>query len=178
MDAADYPHELTFSCFHGFPFLRSELTCGWLARAVDNARDELGFELWAYVFMPNHVHMILHPGPEQCPIAKLLKAIKAPVGSRAIAYLEEFSPEWLPRISRKRGDQMERLFWQSGGGYDRAILTSSTLSRMIDYIHQNPVRKALTATAVEWRWSSASQLVLGVPGPIALDAIPREWVEG
>lgn len=26
----------------------------------------------------------------------------------------------------------------------------------LDYIHQNPVRKGLAATAQDWRWSSAS----------------------
>ncbi len=51
-DEAGHAHELTFSCFHSFPFLRAERTCQWLADAVNEARRELDFALWAYVFMP------------------------------------------------------------------------------------------------------------------------------
>lgn len=54
-------------------------------------------------------------------MAGMLKAIKSPVGRRAIAHLETHRPDWLPRLTRRRGGRVERLFWQSGGGYDRNI---------------------------------------------------------
>jgi len=35
MDEPGLAHELTFSCYHGFAFLKAERTCQWLAEAVD-----------------------------------------------------------------------------------------------------------------------------------------------
>ena len=77
----------------------------------------------------------------------ILQAIKEPVGRRAVAYLEENAPEWLARITRRRGARTERLFWLSGGGFDRNIWEPKVLMPMIDYIHENPVRRGLVAQA-------------------------------
>src|SRR6266568_1347612 len=38
-----HAHELTFSCIRGFPFLKAERTCQWLADAVDEARKDMAF---------------------------------------------------------------------------------------------------------------------------------------
>ncbi len=71
-------------------------------------------------------------------VANIKQAIKAPVGAQAIEHLEQTRPDWLTRITRRRGGKTERLFWQSGGGYDRNIDNGRTLLNMIDYIHANP----------------------------------------
>jgi putative transposase len=171
-----HAHELTFSCFHRFEFLKAERCCVWLAEAIAAARDKHAFWLWAYVFMPDHVHLIIYPYREQYDISAILKAIKQPVGDKAIAFLEAEKSSWLERITRRRGNRIERLFWQSGGGYDRNITNPKTLLRMIDYVHENPVRKQLVATPQDWRWSSAGHYA-GGSSPIRIDPIPPEWLE-
>ena len=70
-------------------------------------------------------------------------------------YLEDHEPQWLPKLTRTRGKRTERLFWQSGGGYDRNIIEPGTLQATVDYIHKNPVRRGLVNKAVDWSWSSA-----------------------
>jgi REP element-mobilizing transposase RayT len=52
-------HELTFSCYKRFAFLKSVRTCHWLAEAIDAAREKFNFHLWAYVFMPDHAHVMV-----------------------------------------------------------------------------------------------------------------------
>lgn len=49
---------------------------------------------------------------------------------------------------------------------------------MIDYIHENPVRKGLVASAREWKWSSAAWYADGTPVPLIPDPIPPEWLIG
>lgn len=172
-----HAHELTFSCYQRFPFMKAERTCQWLADAIASARDKFDFSLWAYVFMPDHVHMIVCPRQQIYDISEIRKAIKAPVARTAIQHLEADSPEWIARITRNRGQRTERLFWQSGGGYDRNISTGKTLLAMIDYIHANPVRKELIASPYEWRWSSAAWYIARHEIPLAVDPIPPEWLE-
>src|SRR5207253_11478290 len=128
------------------------------------------------VFMPDHVHLIVYPYAEPYSVARILETIKRPVGAKAIRYLETTSSPWLATLTRQRGQRTERVFWQSGGGYDRNITSPGTLLRMIDYLHENPVRKKLVADPREWRWSSAGHY-LGGQSPISIDPIPREWLE-
>ena len=172
-----HAHELTFCCYRGFTFLNAERTCKWLAEAIEAARVDLDFDLWAYVFMPEHVHLIVRPREAEYDIAEIRKAIKAPVGSKAMKYLLEEAPDWIPKVSRKRGKKTERLFWQSGGGFDRNVIKPGTRMNMIDYIHMNPVRRGLVENPEQWKWSSAAWY-LGAGGvPIRVDSIPAEWLD-
>ena len=177
INAPRHAHELTFSCYRGYPFLKAERTCRWLAESIDAARREHDFALWAYVFMPNHAHLIVWPRQTDYDIASIRRAIKWPVARQAIAYLAEHAPQWLPRITRTRGEKTERVFWQSGGGYDRNVTTSQALMEMIDYVHANPVRKKLVASPSDWIWSSAKHFHGGGTVPLAVNPIPREWLE-
>lgn len=104
-------------------------------------------------------------------------AIKALVGRQAIEFLQEHAPEWIPRITRRRGHKVERLFWQSGGGYDRNITTTRTLLSMIGYLHENPVRKNLVLRARDWKWSSAAWYEDTTIPILVPDRIPADWLE-
>ena len=150
-----HAHELTFCCYRRIPFLRSDRTCQWLADAIDHSRQQLEFSLWAYVFMPEHVHLIVYPRRDQYDISVILKAIKQPVGLKAVQYLSVEAPQWLSRITVRRGQRQEHRFWQAGGGFDRNIIEPKTLFTMIDYIHANPVRRGLVQRSADWKWSSS-----------------------
>lgn len=172
-----HAHELTFSCYHRYKFLKSERTCQWLADAIDKSRTEFSFWLWAYVFMPDHAHLLIYPTQPVYDIAKIRQAIKSPIALKSVAYIKANAPQWLPRITRTRGGKIEHLFWQSGGGYDRNIISSKALAASIDYLHTNPVRKGLVEAAADWKWSSAAWYIKGEAIPIAVDPIPPEWLE-
>ena len=174
-DAPGDAHELTFSCYRRYPFLKARRVRIWLKEALDAARVDLDFNLWAYVFMPEHLHLIVRPRREEYAIAAIRQAIKEPVGRQAMKYLRTQRPDWLPRLTRQRGKRQERLFWQSGGGYDRNISEPRTLVSMIEYIHLNPVRRGLVERAVDWEWSSAAELEGLGTSPVRLDPVSPEW---
>ena len=88
-------HELTFSCFRGRPFLSRDRTRGYLVDAIVAAKHKHAFDLWAYVFMPEHVHLLICPCEEAYSIAAILQAIKQPVSRRAMIYLRKHNPEGL-----------------------------------------------------------------------------------
>ena len=169
-------HELTFTLYHRYPFLKAERTCQWLAEAIQAAKATYAFDLWAYVFMLDHVHLIVCPRERVYDIAKIRRAIKAPVARQALAHLEQHEPAWLDKLTTKRGERVERHFWQPGGGYDRNINEADTLLAMIEYLHANPVRKKLCLRPQEWRWSSAAWFYGMQPIPLAVDKIPMDWM--
>src|SRR5210317_1644510 len=82
-----HARELTFSCHGRMPLLTSDRSKQWLADALARARVGLGFELWAYVIMPEHVHLLLLPRAHGADIASILKGIKQPVARTAANFL-------------------------------------------------------------------------------------------
>jgi putative transposase len=125
--------------------------------------------------MPEHVHLIVKPSRPDYVMSSILRAIKHPVARKAIAHLEAEADHWIPRITRQRGGKTERLFWSSGGGFDRNILEPRTLGFMIDYLHLNPVRRGLVEYPRDWRWSSAGWYEGKTPNSLKPDPIPPEW---
>ena len=171
-----HAHELTFSCYQRLQFLRAERSCNWLIESLEAARHEKDFAVWAYVIMPEHAHLLIWPQSSEYNISEIRRVIKEPVGRNAIAFLEENSPRWLSRVTRKRGRKTERLFWQSGGGYDRNIESPHVLQAVIEYIHLNPVRRGLAQAPQDWHWSSAAHYAGGI-SPLIPDQIPTDWIE-
>ena len=148
-------HALTFSCYHRYQFLRCDRMCGWLADSLNTARAKLDFRIWAYVFMPEHVHLMIWPAQPVYDIEVILQAIKQPVGRKGIAHLVKHAPHWLPRVSIQRNGRLRRMLWQPGGGFDSNESEPRAVLGIIEYFHFNPVRRQLVAQPEDWRWTSA-----------------------
>ena len=147
--------ELTFSCYRKFPLLADDEHKRLLSAAIDTAIERNGFELVAFVFMPDHVHLIVFPTDGDASVSDLLYSIKKPHSARVRKSMEERNDDWLGRLMiRERPGKTTFRFWQEGSGYDRQIDSSRILLSMIEYVHANPVRKGLCKTAGDWPWSS------------------------
>ena len=163
-----HAHELTFSCYHNREFLLDEQTCLFLVDAVNMARKKNHLDIWAYVFMPDHVHLLLYPQRENCSISTILLTIKQSVARRVLINTRKHCPNLLKQFATGLTSK-EYRFWQDGGGYDRNITNRSTLFKVIDYIHNNPVRKGLVRTPGDWRWSSFADWYRQRQSPIRID---------
>ena len=160
---------LTFCCYNRFPFLGKDRTRTWFVEALTSARRENPFDLWAYVLMPDHVHLLVFPRDTDLKIGPVVGRIKEEVGRKAVAYLRKHAPEWLPKITVLDGKRERHRFWQPGGGYDRNANQIKTLHHMIDYIHANPVRRGLVSRPEDWYWSSAQWYAGATQIPIEMD---------
>ena len=158
-----HAHELTFSCFRGIPLLNSDRTRQWFIDALQRARQNHHFDLWAYVIMPEHAHVLVNPFDPDYEMATILKGIKQSVSRRAMLFLRAHAPESLARFAVTRYDgRIEHRFWQRGGGYDRNIVELDTVLAVIEYIHNNPVRGGLVSChLIVWiAWSHEHVSVL------------------
>ena len=75
-------HELTFSCFHQKPLLAEDRWKVLLSQSIDAATQKQGFDLLAFVYMPEHVHLLVYPTVPEPRLDLLLKAIKRPFSFR------------------------------------------------------------------------------------------------
>jgi putative transposase len=150
-------HELTFSCFHGYKLLSKDRTRQWLIDSINRSHRRWEFDVWAYVIMPEHVHLLIYPRLEKYSMSVIRKSIKQPVARLAVDYLHANAPNWLERLQvRWPTGRVEYRFWQQGRGYDRNIDNARTAWRSIEYIHNNPVKRGLCASPLDWPWSSAA----------------------
>ena len=103
---------------------------------VDRLRAELGFALLAYVVMPDHVHLILVPGPA-AGLGRIMQFVKG-----------RFARLW----NAQQGSSGS--VWQARY-YESAVRTEVQLARWLQYIDYNPVRAGLASSPEDYPYCSA-----------------------
>jgi putative transposase len=96
---------------------------------------EAGVEVWAWVLMPNHVHLVLNPADSDGLRRALAKVHRQYAG--------------LVHARQKRTGH----FWQ--GRFGAVAMDEAHLAAALRYVALNPVRARLVERAQDWRWSSA-----------------------
>lgn len=157
-------HELTCSCYKRQPLLTNDAWRQQLAHCIDAAGEAHDMQLAAFVFMPEHLHLLVVPTTQQPVIDQYLAHIKQPFSKWAKQRLTQARSTLLDRLTvdERPGKQCFR-FWQEGPGYDRNLTTPSVIEAAVGYIHMNPVRHGLVQRATDWKWSSASWYLLDPP---------------
>jgi putative transposase len=151
----NHAHFLTFSCYQHQQLLTSDPLRNQLLVCWDDARHQGKFAIWAYVIMPEHVHLLIWLKSENYEMAKILRLLKESFSRWVVKYWTSVSPHLLERISIQRGKRRVRRFWQEGGGYNRNLYTWESIKKARDYIEWNPVRRGLVEDPSKWYWSSA-----------------------
>ena len=117
---------------------------------MEQTRARHGAGVYAYVLMPEHIHLLINE-PPYLLLAQFLKALKQ-IASRKL-----------------RGDRPQ--FWQSRY-FDANIRGEADRSEVIRYIHRNPVKRGLVGSPGEYRWSSFNHYATGIRGVVEIES---EW---
>jgi putative transposase len=132
-----HSHFVTFSCYQRRPFLRDPDACDVLLSALEKMRKKFDLQIYGFVFMPEHVHLLLSE-----PAIKTL--------ADALQYLKLSSSK---SIRSHPAPTLERSLWQARY-YDLNIRNHRQFQEKLRYIHRNPVKRGLCAKPGDWRWSS------------------------
>jgi len=99
--------------------------------------DGIRYRLFAWVVMPNHVHVVFRPNDG--------------FGLKAITHAwKSFTANEANRLLDRRGE----AFWQKES-YDHLVRDEEDLEHCVRYTLDNPVKAGLCARPEDWRWSSA-----------------------
>jgi len=177
-------HFVTFSCYHRQPFLNPDPIKRTFELALERMRHTFQLRVYAYVIMPEHVHLLLTE-PQRSMLADAIKSLKQGVSRREIAGVESADTETKGPTQAKR-----RLEWGTDGTfralptqnsphhfwqkryYDFNVRTYDQFLEKINYTHQNPVRRGLCKRAEDWPWSSFLQYATGGEGRVEIEC---EW---
>jgi putative transposase len=157
------------------PVFKSDTIKLIACQAIDEARQSGGFLLFAYVIMPDHLHLLT-----DCPntSADILRRIKGLTARRVIDYLKEHNhqsslaklrhPEWKRKHSYSLWQQEKNVL---------SIFSEGMFMQKVNYVHLNPVRAELVDRAMDYRWSSARiwQRCSDVSEPLIVDFDRIEW---
>jgi putative DNA methylase len=123
-------------CRSGVVWLRDPRIAGVVADALlygETVRKL--YQLYAWVIMPNHVHVILQPHVGMPTIMRWVKGRTSRVANRILG-------------------RAGKPFWQDES-FDHWIRSSEELQGLIAYVEDNPVKAGLTEVPDQWQWSSA-----------------------
>ena len=113
---------LTFSTNGRLPLFRHDRIKDLFAERLAAARSKFGFHLYAWVVMPEHIHLLLWPLLPQFPVDNVLARLKSGFAQRVIARWRDLRATVLDRIT-------ERGWGGSFGSGNAAEDTTATSSR-------------------------------------------------
>jgi len=142
-------HFITFCCYQRRPFLDSVRARNFAVRSLEQTRAHYGFALVGYVFMPEHVHLLLSESGSASP-ATIIQSFKQRV-SRALRARKRKRPGQLALRFLAQGEFCR--FWQRRY-YDFNVYSRAKMTEKLHYMHGNPVRAKLVKHPGDWPWSS------------------------
>lgn len=156
----DAAYFVSFATVNWVDVFTREIYLGILAESITFCRNNKGVEIYAYVFMPNHIHLLFRSTKndpsgfmrdfKKYTSKKLIEAIKLNP--------EENRKEMLLRIFRNAGIEKSNVknyqFWQQDN-HPIIVYSNWVIKQKVDYIHQNPVKAGFVGRALDWKYSSA-----------------------
>lgn len=140
-----------------------------LLDSLSYCQKEKGLEIFAWVVMSNHCHLIIRAKNNN--LSDVIRDFKK-FTSKAIYQAIQTNPkesrkEWLKLVLSHDGNIW---FWEEG--YHGEEMTSSSIcDSKVDYIHQNPVKAGLVEKEEEYLWSSAGDFYGIRKGRLALEEL-------
>jgi len=122
-----------------------------LLRYITYAKEYGGFNLWGYVIMDNHYHLIIQTKDK--PLNKIMKTIN-----------NRYSKDY-----NKKHNRSDHVF---GGRYKGIlVLDDKYLFSLLRYIHNNPVRAKICKKIAQYKWSSDHYYRKNINGLVSVDKI-------
>ena len=131
-------------------------------------------QLYAFVIMPNHIHVILKC-PETCPPKDWVRAYKTSTARLLIhLYQVEQNQKALEFLASKviYPNKQQYKVWEDNY-LSKSVFMPDFLRQKLDYIHANPLQPhwALTESAADYPWSSARYYLTGESGLIPVQNV-------
>ena len=149
---------MTFQVIDWIDIFTRQLYSDIVIESLHYCRKEKGLEIWAYVIMSNHIHIILSSKNDNLSSVvrdfkrhtarKILKEIQSNKESRREWMLQRFKLE-----AKKRKRNSYYQFW-THENHAIEIINQKFLMQKMEYIHMNPVRARLVEKSDDWIYSS------------------------
>ena len=125
-------------------------------------QKEKGLDIYAWVLMSNHLHMVVGVRDDKQTISDILRDFKKYTSKKILASIEENPEEsrkvWMVDRFWFVGNNDRKIknykFWQDGNNIEQ-IYTYEFFLQKVNYIHNNPVKQEIVERPEDYLYSSA-----------------------
>jgi REP element-mobilizing transposase RayT len=146
-------HFVTGNLLDRIPVFKQDVSCRAFLDVCATLMNQWPCKLTAYVVMPDHIHLIVNPRDGR--IRGFVAALKSLSAKRIVEVTGD------SRFIREKPDadgSMHQVWQESFKGLP--LWSGWMIWQKINYIHANPVRAGLVASARDYRWSSFPRFLL------------------
>ncbi|HEY5535562.1 MAG TPA: transposase [Ignavibacteria bacterium] len=159
---------ITSTIVNWIPIFTNEKYYDILINAIKFYQNKKNIEIVAYVFLPEHFHMIA----KSKELIKTIQLIKMFSAKEIVKQLKVDNKSQILSLLKQNKKEYKRnsdyQVWQEGF-IPKEIMNDEMLNQKIEYIHYNPVKKGLVNEPFEWKYSSAYTYEKNEEGIIKLD---------
>ncbi len=150
-------HFVTFSVHQWVDVFTRQSYVDELIKSLQYCQKEKGLEIFAWVIMSNHCHLILRAAGNN-KLSDIIRDFKKHTSKsiyRAIGEnVQESRKSWLLKVLSYEG----RVWFWEVGYHGEEIISTEFFESKLNYIHLNPVRAGIVEKEEEYLNSSAGEL--------------------
>lgn len=157
--ASSIPYFLTFTVIEWLNVFTKQEYMQILWDSLQYCRKNKGMKLYGFVFMTNHMHLIVSAEQENIKLWEIIRDYKKYTAQKIIQSLQlNDNRKWILKIMKENGIRstanIQYQFWIHDDG---AIEINSLhfFQQKLNYIHYNPVRTGIVDSPEKYFWSSA-----------------------
>lgn len=135
-----------------------------LIDSLKYCQEHKGLELYSYVIMTNHIHLVAR-AKENYQLSDILRDFKKHTSKavvKAIQEEQESRREWLLKLLSEAGQSNLKntnyQLWRNDN-HPIELYTSEVIDQKVAYIHSNPVAEGIVEQAEEYLYSSAKSFM-------------------
>ncbi len=164
-------HFVTFGRYHRRLLLTTDESRRIFEAALERVRRRFRLQVYGYVVMPEHVHLLLSEPQRESSSGETASANISTGGPFKPSFGLSGALKSLKQgVSRRLIGDAEH-FWQKRY-YDFNIRNYPQFVEKLRYIHGNPVRAGLCERPEDWEWSSFRHYATGCEGRVEIES---EW---
>ena len=153
-------HYLTFATVNWIDVFTGKKYRDVLIDSLAYCRKEKGLELYGYVIMSNHVHLIAR-AKEGFELSNILRDFKKHTSKQIIKLIQEepeSRKEWLLQVMSEHGKNNDKnktyQLWRNDN-HPIELHSNEVIKQKLDYIHNNPVEAGIVEKQEDYLYSSA-----------------------
>lgn len=152
------PYFVTFTIVNWIDVFTRNVYKDIFLDAVRYCQQNKDLNVFAWVIMTNHVHMIV--GTRGNPLSNIMRDLKRHTSEKLHIALEankrESRREWMLWLMTRAGSKMGLKFqlWQPES-HPMELFSPFIANQKLRYLHQNPVKAGFVSKEEDWTYSSA-----------------------
>ncbi len=140
---------LTFTIKNWYYILDRYERWNILAESLNYCVENKGLKIYAYVFMINHLHLLVY-SPD---VQGFVRDFKKYTSFRIFKNINETEPSII-KLFRNEPPNNFQLWAKTN--MPKLVTSNEFMNQKIDYIHNNPVKRSYVIKPEYWYWSSAN----------------------